>query len=207
VQSIILYYKGDKMGQKTSRVSSKAGNRNKKKKEEKSVDGDWVEPVEINVKEKREDGVVRIVLISDTHNRHRMLEMPEGDMLIHAGDFTNNGTEQEIREFDAWLASLDYQHKIVVPGNHDKEMDSNKGSIQVTNATVLRGELVEVMGLRVFGLPHTLDLPFGREMSAFGVSSEEEMKEKAREISYSKVDILVSHSPPWGAGDIREAVP
>ena len=58
-------------------------------------------------------------MISDTHNRHTALQMPEGDILIHAGDFTNNGTEKEIKDFGTWLASLDYQHKILVPGNHD----------------------------------------------------------------------------------------
>ena len=80
------------MGQKATRVSShpKDGRKNRKE-ESKVVDEEWVVPVEINVK--REDGVVRIVLISDTHNKHKMLELPEGDILIHAGDFTNDGTE------------------------------------------------------------------------------------------------------------------
>ena len=198
------------MGQNTSRVSShpKAGRKNHKE-ESKVVDEEWVVPVEIDVKEKREDGVVRIVLISDTHNKHKMLELPEGDILIHAGDFTNDGTEEEIREFDTWLASLDYQYKIVVPGNHDKGMEAKakqeSESVQVTemtNAIVLRGEVVEVMGLRVFGLPATLNLPAGREMSAFGADNEEEMKERARGITSARVDILVSHSPPLGVGDI-----
>ena len=194
------------MGQKATRVSSqpKKGRKNSK-----------VVPVEINVKEKRDDGVVRIVLISDTHNKHKMLELPEGDILIHAGDFTNDGTEEEIREFDAWLASLDYQHKILVPGNHDKGMDAHfakakrkeSESVQqqvteMTSATVLRGEMVEVMGLRVFGLPDTLNLPLGRETSAFGADTEEEMKERARGIPSAGVDILVSHSPPWRVADI-----
>ena len=38
-------------------------------------------------------------------------------------------------------------------------------------------------------------------MSAFGAGTEEEMKERAREISSACIDILVSHSPPWGIGD------
>ena len=166
--------------------------------------------VDIKLKEKRDDGTVRIVLISDTHNRHKMLEMPEGDILIHAGDFTNNGTEQEIGEFDGWLASLDYQHKIVVPGNHDTGMDekallvqdANQESVQVAelaNATVLRGEMVEVMGLRVFGMPDTLDL--GCDWWAFGAATDEELRERAGEIPSAGVDVLVSHSPPWGIGD------
>ena len=33
---------------------------------------------------------MRIVLISDTHGLHRQLDVPNGDMLIHAGDFTMN---------------------------------------------------------------------------------------------------------------------
>ena len=165
--------------------------------------------VDIKLREKKDDGSVRIVLISDTHNRHKMLEMPEGDILIHGGDFTNNGTEQEIREFDGWLASLNYQHKIVVPGNHDTGMDEkallqdiSQESAKVTelaNATVLRGEMVEVMGLRVFGLPDTLDL--GCNWWAFGAATDEELRERAGEIPSSGVDILVSHSPPWGIGD------
>ena len=155
------------MEQKASPLSShpKDGS-NDNKEENKSINEEQLLQVDINVKEKKDDGAVRIVLISDTHNRHRMLELPKGDILIHAGDFTNNGTEEEIREFDAWLASLNYQHKILVPGNHDKGMEAKSnqeesGSLQLTNATVLRGEMIEVMGLRVFGLPDTLDLPSG----------------------------------------------
>lgn len=29
---------------------------------------------------------MRLVCISDTHNSHRSLHLPEGDVLIHAGD-------------------------------------------------------------------------------------------------------------------------
>ena len=81
----------------------------KNKAKSKTVDEELVPQVDRDMKEKREDGAVRIVLISDTHNKHKMLELPEGDILIQAGDFTNNGTKDE---FNAWLASLDFQHKI-----------------------------------------------------------------------------------------------
>merc|ERR1719402_1576325 len=68
-------------------------------------------------------GVVRIILISDTHNKHRNLKMPPGDILIHSGDATNRGSLKAIQEFDTWLGELNYQHKVVVPGNHDTAMD------------------------------------------------------------------------------------
>ena len=69
------------------------------------------------------EGVLRLVLISDTHMQHRKLVMPKGDVLIHAGDFTNKGRVKDIKEFDSWLGELDYAHKIVVFGNHDTETD------------------------------------------------------------------------------------
>ena len=155
------------MGSKASHVSFSANvsfsATDGKNKESKSKE-EWLERVEIGESEKRED-VVRIVLISDTHNRHRKLQLPEGDILIHAGDFTNNGTRKEIEDFDNWLASLDqFQHKVLVPGNHDtgteekallrdaSQREKQGESLEVTkveNATVLRGEMVEVMGLKV----------------------------------------------------------
>jgi hypothetical protein len=43
---------------------------------------------------------VKIVCISDTHGDHRKLEMPEGDILIHAGDYTNHGKRQHVVDFN-----------------------------------------------------------------------------------------------------------
>ena len=70
------------------------------------------------------EGILRVVLISDTHMQHRKLVMPKGDLLIHAGDFTNQGRAKDIKDFDDWLGGLDYRHKIVVFGNHDTETDA-----------------------------------------------------------------------------------
>lgn len=36
----------------------------------------------------------RFVCISDTHNRN--VALPKGDVLIHAGDMTNNGSYAEV---------------------------------------------------------------------------------------------------------------
>ena len=199
------------MGANAGRISFNT--KDGKSKEGKSVEEE-LERVEIKVTEKRED-VIRIVLISDTHNRHGTMQMPEGDILIHAGDFTNNGKEKEIKDFDTWLASLDYQHKILVPGKHDtgteekallrdasqREKQGERLEVtEVTSATVLRGEMVEVMGLKIFGLPDTLD-PYNLLWWAYKADTEEEMKERAAGIS-SGVDLLISHSPPWGVGNI-----
>lgn len=37
---------------------------------------------------------LRILQISDTHNRHQQLtNLPVADVIVHCGDFTENGTE------------------------------------------------------------------------------------------------------------------
>jgi 3',5'-cyclic AMP phosphodiesterase CpdA len=65
----------------------------------------------------------RIVCISDTHNRYDF-PIPDGDILIHAGDFSNTGTQIEIENFLEYLKSLkQYRLKIVIAGNHDITLD------------------------------------------------------------------------------------
>ncbi|KAF2035110.1 Metallo-dependent phosphatase, partial [Setomelanomma holmii] len=60
---------------------------------------------------------IRIVCISDTHNLQP--DVPDGDVLIHAGDLTVNGTFSELRGQIDWLKSLPPKCKIAVAGNHD----------------------------------------------------------------------------------------
>ena len=63
---------------------------------------------------------MRILQISDTHNRHQLLTgMPAADVLVHCGDFTDMGTEEEVLDFLNWYISLPYLHKIFIVGNHD----------------------------------------------------------------------------------------
>ena len=82
---------------------------------------------------------LRIVCISDTHGMHRMLLVPPGDVLIHAGDITMRGEEDKIKDFDAWLGELPHKHKIVICGNHDFCFEKNlaKARSWVKNAHYL----------------------------------------------------------------------
>ncbi len=65
----------------------------------------------------------RIVCISDTHNTH--LQLPRGDILIHAGDLTNQGTYGELQKTLAWLSlASGFKLKIIVAGNHDITLDA-----------------------------------------------------------------------------------
>ncbi|KAF2261708.1 Metallo-dependent phosphatase [Lojkania enalia] len=64
----------------------------------------------------------RIVCISDTHNQTPRL--PKGDVLIHAGDLTNQGSFSEMKKMVDWLENANFEAKIVVAGNHDITLDA-----------------------------------------------------------------------------------
>lgn len=62
----------------------------------------------------RQTRKTRIVCISDTHNQTPKL--PQGDVLIHAGDLTKQGSRQELERTVRWLESTDFEAKIVIAG-------------------------------------------------------------------------------------------
>ncbi|KAI6381496.1 hypothetical protein MCOR25_001190 [Pyricularia grisea] len=64
----------------------------------------------------------RFVCISDTHNHE--VKLPKGDVLIHAGDLTNQGTLSELSKAVRWLEKTDFEAKIVIAGNHDISLDA-----------------------------------------------------------------------------------
>ena len=85
---------------------------------------------------------VRLVVISDTHTRHKALDkfLPPRDpnmrtILLHCGDFTDRGSSRGVRSFCRWLAHdgethaegrpdvglpSHYDEVVVIDGNHDQ---------------------------------------------------------------------------------------
>lgn len=64
-----------------------------------------------------------MVCVSDTHNNFPIL--PAGDVLIHAGDLTENGSFAEVQAGLTWLSSQPFQHKLFIAGNHDVLLDED----------------------------------------------------------------------------------
>ena len=139
---------------------------------------------------------VRLVLLSDTHGMHRSVRAPEGDWLIHAGDFTVSKSWKEIVDFNAWLAELPHRVKILVPGNWEfwLEADLSKRSL-LSNAAVLINERIQIEGLHIWGSPVT-PLYGG----AFGMSSAADRKRLYDQIP-DDTDILITHGPSFGMLD------
>ncbi|CAO2658249.1 Nn.00g059720.m01.CDS01 [Neocucurbitaria sp. VM-36] len=65
---------------------------------------------------------IRVVCISDTHNNNPV-DIPPGDILIHAGDLTNDGSVAEIQRQIDWIVSLPHKEIVVISGNHDTYLD------------------------------------------------------------------------------------
>jgi predicted phosphodiesterase len=62
----------------------------------------------------------RIVFLSDTHNQTPSL--PRGDILIHAGDLTNQGSHAELLKTVGWLERVGregrFEAVVVVAGTY-----------------------------------------------------------------------------------------
>ena len=70
-----------------------------------------------------EKNEIVFVCISDTHTHTKNLKLPEGDVLIHAGDFTYTGTPKEVSDFNDFLGKQNFKYKIVISGNHELTFD------------------------------------------------------------------------------------
>lgn len=66
--------------------------------------------------------LIRVVCIADTHTL-KTDAIPDGDLLIHAGDLTDAGNIPELQDAIDWLASLPHKHKVAIAGNHDTYLD------------------------------------------------------------------------------------
>ena len=127
-----------------------------------------------------------ILCLSDTHNRHRSLRhLPEADVLVHCGDFTEHGTEEEALDFLNWLCDLPYRHKLFTIGNHDVCLHGAQVEGLDANCHFLCHTGVTLEGLRFYGIPFFMEGWDDRQVCAIP----------------SDVDVLVSHQPPLGVLD------
>ncbi|KAI1775298.1 Metallo-dependent phosphatase [Hypoxylon cercidicola] len=69
------------------------------------------------------ENAVSVVCISDTHNSQ--CSLPDGDILIHAGDLTQSGSLEELQATISWLKNQSHDIKIVIAGNHDLLLDAS----------------------------------------------------------------------------------
>ena len=97
---------------------------------------------------------MKILHISDTHNRHHLLtNLPMADIIVHCGDFTDMGTEKEVLDFLNWFITLPYRYKIFITGNHDLCLwDADNIEDLPNNVFFLQDKSITLEGITLFGL-------------------------------------------------------
>ncbi|KAI9843331.1 MAG: hypothetical protein M1837_006457 [Sclerophora amabilis] len=173
----------------------------------------------------------RIVCVSDTHSASPLdggFTLPKGDVLIHAGDLTNQGTFSELEKTVGWIDAADFECKIVIAGNHDITLDgdfySQHGARfhnQCLQDSTACGELLSnsktikylnhessVIRLTSPAGPQTTFKVFGSPYSpacglwAFGYSPE--ISTGLWDAIPSDADVVLTHTPPQYSCDQRK---
>lgn len=136
-----------------------------------------------------------ILHISDTHGRHaELINLPNADIIIHSGDFTMAGTEQEATDFLNWFCDLPYSHKIFIAGNHDDCFYDATISGLDSNCYYLCNSSVVIKGVRFYGVPLFMQDSLSNNQG----------------ILYDNIpddtDVLITHAPPFGILDMADKI-
>jgi len=157
-------------------------------------------------------GATRFVCLSDTHTKHKELVVPDGDILMHAGDFTYTGAIQEVEEFANWFGSLPHPHKVIIAGNHECTFDlpfyeknwstyhykSGKQNAKKIKAIISESDKwkyledgeVTINNFRIWGSPHQ------PEFCNWAFNVERGKILKKWKLIPKGTDILITHGPP-----------
>jgi len=142
--------------------------------------------------------VVRFVIISDTHEFHDYVAVPDGDFLIHCGDIlvkdrynTAHMATTKLKAFFSWFHGHSHKHKIVIGGNHDGMLEK----LQLSDAKALASpalfavnELFVMDGITFFASPRSE----GRSKNKAFTS-----EEVWTAFPTAPVDVLITHQGPW----------
>lgn len=147
---------------------------------------------------------MRIVFISDTHNQHKVLKLPDGDLLIHAGDFSGMGRQSEVTDFIYWFQNIkNFDHKIFISGNHDLSFEKQpkpdwlrhllfEENLSQSDCAYLEDDSVIIDNIKIYGSPWQPEfLNWGFNLPRNG----KKLKEKWNLIP-NDTDILITHGPP-----------
>jgi len=154
---------------------------------------------------------MKIICISDTHNYHKTIKLPEGDIIVHTGDFSSRGYNHELEDFTKWYGSLKYKHKVLIAGNHDigtekKELEFKKMCTD-NDIIYLNDSGISLEGIMFWGSPVT-----PRFGNGWAWNRDIENLIPPRGTVYNpikdhwdripdNVDVLLTHGPPKGVLD------
>lgn len=149
--------------------------------------------------------MIRLVLISDTHSAQRLssISIPDGDVLIHAGDHTGRGYPAESEDALLELGKLKsrFKHVVAIAGNHDFLAEKQpllwRKYCVDAGVVYLQDDEIILEGLKIYGSPWQ---PWFCDW-AFNLDRGSALKEKWDMIPQA-LDVLITHGPPLGFLDV-----
>jgi Icc-related predicted phosphoesterase len=141
----------------------------------------------------------KIVMVSDTHNKHNQIVLPEGDILVHSGDFSGQGKQSEVKNFFKWLTKQSeiFEHIIFIAGNHELSFEDKASWVDELieglpkNVHYLEDSEVVIDGMKFYGSPWQPEF----YNWAFNLKRGLPLAEKWGLIP-EDVDFLITHGPP-----------
>jgi Icc-related predicted phosphoesterase len=151
---------------------------------------------------------VRIVFTSDCHGKLPEATLPEGDVLVISGDVLQNFTRKRavdallqrpaLEKLDQFFATLRYRKIVLVAGNHDWVFQLEKDArTLLRHAIYLEDEGCTIDGVTFWGSPWQPEFCDW----AFNLPRQGDELRRAWEKIPPKVDVLVTHGPPFGILD------
>jgi predicted phosphodiesterase len=146
---------------------------------------------------------MKIVVISDTHELHHKVTVPDGDVLIHCGDFSNKGNHVIVTKFLDWFSNHRHEHKILIAGNHELTFEGIKRDTslnlvkQYSNINFLENSSIDIEGLKFYGSPVTPSFCNW----AFNFDRGKSIQREWAKIP-DDVDVLITHGSPYGILDL-----
>jgi Icc-related predicted phosphoesterase len=144
---------------------------------------------------------VRVAATSDLHGS--LPEIPSCDLLVIAGDLCpveDHALDFQRRwlegPFSEWLGGLDAGSVVGIAGNHDFVAEADPELMRGLPWTYLCDETVDLDPLRIHGSPWT---PTFME---WAFMKDEADLDAVWALIPPDVDVLVTHGPPFGHGDL-----
>jgi Icc-related predicted phosphoesterase len=140
---------------------------------------------------------MKIISISDTHNKHREIKhIPDGDVLVHAGDITNVGEVGVLGDFADWMSQFPHK-KVIIAGNHDLAFTRSSREyilkyFEEKGIIYLEDSGVEIDGVRFWGSPFQPEF----HNWAFNLPRGKALIEKWAMIP-DDTSVLITHGPPY----------
>lgn len=140
---------------------------------------------------------MKIVATSDTHGRFP--DIPDGDVFIHCGDFSNRGDQGEFTRFMNVIEDLPHEHKIVCCGNHEMYcMDHWVASVDEAKDRGI--SLHNETEFEIDGISFKLS-SYTPEFYDWAFMKTREELQSYWNGQHFSVDVLITHGPPYGILD------